>query len=390
MILIKDVVKRHLAFSVMSILLTLSTYGQLPAAQEIAKQMKVGWNLGNTLEAICGENAWGNPNCTQAFIDSVKAAGFNTVRLPTAWFCHSDTNSSVIDEAWLSRVKNVVDFCIKDNLFVIVNAHWDKGWLEKRVNETNKDKVNKRQLAYWTQIAERFKNYDEHLLFASANEPDVKDANEMAVLLTYHQTFINAVRATGGNNSSRTLIIQGPSTDIEKTVQLMNMMPTDMIENRLIIEVHYYSPYQFCLMTSDANWGKMFYYWGIGYHSNTDVSRNATWGEESDVEKSFGLMKTKFVDKGIPVLLGEFAAIKRSNLTGDALSLHLTSRQYYHRYIVESSIRHGIVPVYWDTGDFGSGIFNRNTGAIIDKGNLDALMQKDKDANTSVINLNKK
>ena len=146
----------------------------------------------------------------------MKAAGFNTIRIPVAWFCHSDTVNSTIDEDWLARVKEVVDYCINDDLYVIINAHWDKGWLENRVNLANQAEVNQRQEAYWTQIAEYFKNYDEHLLFAGANEPNVHDTTAMSVLMTYHQTFIDAVRATGGNNSSRTLIVQGPSTDIEE------------------------------------------------------------------------------------------------------------------------------------------------------------------------------
>jgi aryl-phospho-beta-D-glucosidase BglC (GH1 family) len=134
-----------------------------------------------------------------------------------AWFCHSDTVNSIIDSAWIARVKEVVDYCINDDFYVIINAHWDKGWLENRVNEANQAIVNQRQQAYWTQIANYFRDYDERLLFAGANEPNVHDAASMAVLMTYHQTFIDAVRATGGNNSSRTLIVQGPSTDIETT-----------------------------------------------------------------------------------------------------------------------------------------------------------------------------
>jgi len=214
----------------------------LPPAQQVISKMKVGWNMGNTLEAIGGETAWGGAYTTKKLIDSVKAAGFNSVRIPVAWFAHSDTVTSQIDPAWLARVKQVVDYCMNDNLYVILNDHWDDGWLENRVDKADSAQVNKRQHAYWTQIANEFKNYDEHLLFAGSNEPNVNDAAGMAILLSYHQTFISAVRATGGNNSFRTLIIQGPSTDIDKTDNLMNTMPRDQIANRLVVEVHYYSP----------------------------------------------------------------------------------------------------------------------------------------------------
>ncbi|HVO75017.1 MAG TPA: cellulase family glycosylhydrolase [Ignavibacteriaceae bacterium] len=334
--------------------------------------MKVGLNLGNTLEAICAETAWGAAITTQKLIDSVKAAGFNTIRLPCAWFCHSDTNTSVINPNWLARVKQVVDYCIHDSLYTILNIHWDSGWLENRVDAADQQKVNERQNAYWTQIANYFKDYDEHLLFAGSNEPNVENAAQMAVLLTYHQTFINAVRATGGNNSSRTLIIQGPSTDIDKTNTLMNTMPADSIAERLIMEIHYYTPYQFTLMSSDADWGKMFYYWGKDYHSKTDVTRNATWGEESDVEKYFGMMKTKFVDKGIPVIIGEYGAWKRKLSPPSDQALHDASVEYFHKYIVKSATGKGIIPFLWDTP---GGLIDRSQGTIQDRGILNAIME---------------
>jgi aryl-phospho-beta-D-glucosidase BglC (GH1 family) len=360
--------------------------GQLPKAQDIVSKMKVGWNMGNTLEAICGETAWGGAITTQKLIDSVKAAGFNAIRLPCAWFCHSDTNTSEINTDWIARVKEVADYCVNDSLYVIINIHWDNGWLENRVDVKDSAQVIKRQRTYWTQIANYFKDYDEHLLFASANEPNVSDATGMSVLLSYHQTFINAVRATGGNNSSRTLIIQGPSTDIDKTNQLMNTMPTDQIANRLIVEVHYYTPYQFCLMSADASWGKMFYYWGKGNHSATDVTRNSTWGEESDVENFFGEMKTKFVDKGIPVIIGEFSAMKRKLSPPSDQALHIASVEYYYKYIVKSSVNKGIIPFCWDTP---GGIFNRSTGDIINRDIVDAIIQGVRDTvSTGITSVN--
>lgn len=355
----------------------LAVHAELPTAKQLAGKMKNGWNLGNTLEVT-----WATPGTTsQAAIDSVEAAGFNTVRLPVAWFHHADTNSSTIDVNWFGNVKKVVDFCIKDSLYVIINAHWDHGWLENRIDAANKDIVNQRQKLYWTQIANYFKNYDEHLLFAGANEPNVTDSIGMAILLSYHQTFVNAIRATGGNNSSRTLIIQGPSADIDKTNRYMNNMPTDQIENRLIVEIHYYTPWNFCGLDQDASWGKMFYYWGKGNHSSTDAGRNATWGEESAMDSLLGLMKTKFVDKGIPVIVGEYGAFrKRLNPPSDQ-TLHNASIEYYYRCFTKSAISRGLIPYCWDTG----GIFNFTTGAVVDKVVLNAIMQGAKEAKTSII-----
>ncbi|HCY40119.1 MAG TPA: dihydroxy-acid dehydratase [Prolixibacteraceae bacterium] len=366
--------------TVFSLLFSLSSKAQLPTAQHIAGKMKVGWNLGNTLEAIGGETAWGAAYTSQKLIDAAKAAGFNTVRLPVAWFTHSDTVTSVINQAWIARVKQVVDYCIKDSMYVIINAHWDKGWLENRVNEANKATVNKRQQAYWTQIANYFKDYDEHLLFAGANEPNVENATGMSVLLSYHQTFVDAVRATGGNNSSRTLIIQGPSTDIDKTNKLMNTLPKDQIENRMIVEVHYYTPWNFCGMNKDESWGKMFYYWGKGNHSTTDVTRNATWGEEAEMDKLLGLMKTRFVDKGIPVIIGEFGAFRRKLSPPSDQQLHNASIEYYYRYFTKSAMSKGMITFCWDTP---GGLFNRSTATIIDNGVLNAIMQGAKDGTTA-------
>jgi endoglucanase len=358
-----------------------SVRSQLPTAKQIASKMNVGWNLGNTLEAICGETAWGAAYTSQKLIDSVKAAGFNTVRLPVAWFCHSDTVTSAIDKSWIARVKEVVDYCIKDSMYVIINAHWDKGWLENRVNLANQNQVNIRQQAFWTQIANYFKDYNEHLLFAGANEPNASDATGMSVLLSYHQTFINAVRATGGNNSSRTLIVQGPSTDIDLTNKLMNSMPTDKIENHLMVEVHYYTPWNFCGMNGDQSWGKMFYYWGKDNHSATDVTRNATWGEESDMDKNLGLMKTKFIDKGIPVIIGEYGAFRRKLSPPSDQVLHNASIEYYYRYFTKSAMSKGMITFMWDTP---GGMINRSNGAINDRNILNAIMQGAKDVTTGI------
>lgn len=361
------------------LLMSVSAKSKLPTAEHIAAKMGVGWNLGNTLEAICGENAWGAGHTSQQLIDSVKAAGFNTVRIPVSWFCHSDTVTSTIDKDWIARVKEVVDYCIKDNMYVVLNMHWDKGWLENRVNKANQKIVNNRQALYWTQIANYFKAYDEHLLFAGTNEPNAHDSTQMSVLMTYHQTFVDAVRATGDNNSSRTLIIQGPATDVDDTYKLMKTMPKDKIADRLMAEVHYYTPYQFCLMEKDADWGKKVYYWGKDNHSATDTTRNASWGEENDVDKNFGKMKAQFVDKGIPVIIGEFAAIKRKLSPPSDQALHNASVEYYYRSVVKSAVSKGLIPICWDVPGW---LFNRDTGAILDRGIINAIKQGAKDAST--------
>ena len=355
--------------------------GMSSTAVQLAAKIKLGWNLGNSLEAIGGETAWGNPKATKALIDLVKANGFNAIRIPVSYNQYlANTTTAQLKADWLARVKEVIHYGVDNDMYVIVNIHWDNGWLENNCTEAKKSATNAKQKAFWEQIATTLRGFDEHLIFASANEPKVANATEMAVLTSYHQTFIDAVRSTGGKNAYRTLVIQGPDTDIEKTNKLMLTLPTDKVADRMMMEVHYYTPYQFTLMDKDADWGKMFYYWGAGNHSTTDTERNPTWGEEADLAKLFKSMKTQFVDEGIPVILGEFGAIRRSNLSGTNLTLHLASRAYYLKYVVQQAKANGMVPFYWDEGNIGSngfGIFNRNNTTVADhqalKGLLDGL-----------------
>jgi aryl-phospho-beta-D-glucosidase BglC (GH1 family) len=350
--------------------------GMSSTAVQLAAKMKLGWNIGNSMEATGGETAWGNPKITKALIDLAKANGFNAIRIPCSWNQYLENSSTAkIKTEWLNRVKEVVQYCVDNDMYVIVNIHWDGGWLENNITEAKKVETNAKQKAFWQQIATHLRGFDEHLLFASANEPAVENAAQMAVLTSYHQTFIDAVRSTGGKNAYRNLIVQGPSTDIEKTNKLMLTLPTDNIANRMMVEVHFY-PYQFCLMTKDADWGKMFYYWGAGNHSTTDTEHNPTWGEETDVNNLFVSMKTQFVDKGIPVILGEFGAIRRSDLTGDALTLHLKSRADFYKFVVKQSRANGLIPFYWDAGNLGvntMSLFDRSNNTVFDSQALTGL-----------------
>ncbi|MBN2612622.1 MAG: cellulase family glycosylhydrolase [Bacteroidales bacterium] len=353
--------------------------GMSSTASQLAAKIILGWNIGNSLEAIGGETAWGNPLITKALIDTIKQSGFNAIRLPCSWNQHmANSTTAQLKTDWLNRVKQVVQYCVDNEMYVLLNIHWDGGWLENNCTPDKQGENNEKQKAFWEQIATHLRDFDEHLLFASANEPNVENATQMAVLNSYHQTFINAVRSTGGRNSYRVLVVQGPSTDITKTNQLMNVLPTDEIANRLMVEIHYYTPWNFCGLTEDASWGKMFYYWGNGYHSATDTERNAAWGEESTVDANFTLMRTKFVQKGIPVILGEYSVTRRSSLTGDNLTTHLASRAYWVKYVTKQARANGILPFYWDNGHFGNygcAIFNRTNNTVVDQQVLDALMQ---------------
>lgn len=343
--------------------------GMTSTAVQLAAKINLGWNIGNTMEAPGGETGWGNTPITESYIQFVKQSGFNAIRIPCAWDFHCDNELKAhIDTNWLKRVKQVVGFCVNNGMYVLLNIHWDGGWLENNCTAAKRDSVNAKQKAFWEQIATAMRDFDEHLMFASANEPNTNsNANQMAVLLSYHQTFVQAVRSTGGRNAYRSLVIQGDNQLIT-----VNAFPTDPTPNRIMYEDHNYTPFQFCALNGDASWGKMFYYWGVGHHSTIEPDRNATWGEEADQTTYFDYIKTKFIDKGIPVLMGEYGAYRRggtANVPKD-LATHNDAIDYWITYVTKQAIAHGLKPFFWDTG----AILSRTNNAVLDQRSLDAII----------------
>ena len=374
-------------------------------AMEVAQLMYPGWNLGNTLEGgdsknlwknagVETETAWQNAKTTQAFIDAVKAAGFKSVRIPCSWVMGhiTDADKCTIDPAWMKRVKEVVDYCIKDGLYVVINQHWDGGWIEHNGLTANSDiKTTKAQLTkIWTQIADNFKAYDEHLLFAGMNEPgvgtgdgDIIGVAEMSSRIAeYEQTFIEAVRATGGNNAKRILIVQGPNTNIDLFVANNYMSKIkDSAADRLMVEVHFYDPYQFTDMSEDQSWGKYWLYWGKNNTNGAEAGRTADAKYNEDyVEAQMAKMKTNFFDKGYPVLIGEFGANQRLAIGKDAV--HDASVKDYYKAVVTSAINNGCVPMAWDTnGNFPSmTIFNRASASVSNANMLEGIQEAVKSA----------
>jgi endoglucanase len=340
-----------------------------PAAFAQLPKPTYGWNLGNTMEPPSGVGTWGG-SPTQALIKSVAVAGFNTIRIPCAWDCHANQTTYQIDPAYMAQVKQVVDWSYANGLYVVVNDHWDHGWLENNIGSTVNPVINLKMKAYWTQIAKAFAGYNNQLLFAGANEPNASTAAQMSTLLAYYQTYVNAVRATGGNNTSRWLIVEGPGADIDKTSTLMTTLPTDTAIGRLMVEVHYYSPSQLTILGSDASWGKVFYFWGQGYHSSANPARNATWGDETYLTAEFAKVYSQFTSKGIPVMLGEFGAYKRTNLTGADYDLNYASTTYWDMFVVNTAHCYGLDPVAWSTP---GGLFDWSTGAVKDQSTINSL-----------------
>jgi endoglucanase len=335
---------------------------------ELTADMGTGWNLGNTLEAIGGETAWGNPMAGRQLIDGVKAAGFNTIRIPVSWSNFSDATNFTISTAWINRVQEVVDYAIANNMYVILNEHWDNGWMQPTYAQ--QVYVNNRLGIMWKQIATRFRDYDHHLIFAGTNEVMVTNdygtptKEYYTVQNSFNQTFVTAVRTTGGRNAYRYLAVQGFNTNIDHAINFA-VMPQDPTASRLLMEVHFYDPFNFTL--SDANtitqWGSI----------TTDPSRAESWANEAYVDNQFQRMKANFIDKGIGVILGEYGAISRTDVAG-----HEAFRLYWTDYVSTSARSHGLVPVWWDAGlpenNHSMGVFNRSTGQVAHQDLLNAIL----------------
>lgn len=362
----QDFCKRNLLLTIIGLLMSVSVFSQtLPTATEIANQMTVGWNVGNSLEVPDGETAWGNPVVNQQLIDSVKAAGFNVIRIPCAWNSYADPSTYIISPTWLSRVKEVVDYAYNNGMYVILNSHWDNGWLEENPTYSAQTEVNAKQESYWTEIANYFINYDEHLLFAGTNEVRVDygtpSAENIEVQESYLQTFIDAVRATGGNNATRTLIVQTYNTNIWHGLNYFTL-PNDPASNRLMVEIHHYDPYEFTISGSCNYWGSSF------------PDGGCSWANESYIEDMFAQLKTRWPDNGIPVIMGEYGAMRQAALLNDPT--YVASREYWLEFNTSLAKSSGVIPVYWDNGyyDDNFALFNRSTGATLDQGGIDAIM----------------
>ncbi|MBO5709061.1 MAG: cellulase family glycosylhydrolase [Bacteroidales bacterium] len=355
-------------------------------AKTLMKKMHLGINLGNTLEAIGGETAWGAPRTTEEIILYFKELGFNAVRIPCSWDQNLESGEGyIVKDSWMSRVKEVVDYVVKNDMYAVLNIHWDGGWLENDIPNGYNAEVDAQQKSIWTQIAKVFRDYDEHLVFAGTNEPNVENASQMPTLLRYEQTFIDAVRATGGRNAYRVLVFQGPSTDVDKTEQMMNTLPKDNVENRLAAEVHYYTPWQFCGLSQDESWGKMMYFWGDdqkGYATGAYAGRWLSGNNEALVAKQMAKMKKKFWDNGIPVIIGEYSVCssKNCNLGTDeenkrAEEGYMKSRAAFNGCVVKEAKSNGCVPFYWHCqGD----LIDRRTLSVTEEATYEAIIEAGK------------
>lgn len=351
--------------------------------ENVAETLGAGWNYGNTLEAVgegkVSETAWGNPKASQEVIDLVASQGFKTVRVPVSYLDKiDDANGYTVDPAWLDRVEEVVGYCYNAGLNVIINVHGDGynsiqgGWL--LCNGDDQDYIKEKYEALWKQIAEKFKDYDEHLIFESMNEEFDGEYHDPVPeyydnINTYNQIFVDTVRATGSENTHRYLLVPGWNTDITYTVgdygfELPEDTQNTAGEGRLLLSVHYYNPWDYA---GDESY--RVYVWGDKGQALVDIgavsrANMAGYGTQQQLEELFTQLKTKYVDQGVPVVIGEYGCIDKT-AANKPLAREITkNRAYFDAYIAGTAASMGMIPVYWDNGyngPKGFGLFNRTT-----------------------------
>jgi endoglucanase len=322
---------------------------------ELINQMGLGINLGNTLEAVSPwvsgptiaslETSWGSPTITKPMIEGYKAAGFDTLRIPVAWSNLMTMRNHAIHPDLLDRVQEIVDWTLEAGMYAIINLHWDGGWLGDFPANTNASM--RRYTRIWEQVAERFKNYSDYLLFESQNEElgwaggeprhlwnpwqPATGQNLAGKQRSYdlvnriNQTFVDIIRASGGNNPQRHLLIAGYNTNIDRTIDPMFRLPNDRA-NRFAIKVHYYDPFGFTHLTQDESWAQATWTWG-------------TEAEYAHLNSELDKMVTTFIDKGISVVIGEYGVAKQG-LTQEEVT-------NYTLAVTRAMFSRGMLPLLW-------------------------------------------
>lgn len=338
---------------------------------ELVQDMGLGINLGNTFES-CGswisdssvtnyETGWGSPVVTQEMIQGYKDCGFGVLRVPVAW-SNMMAEDYTIHPTYLARVKQVVDWALNADLYVILNIHWDGGWFEGFADDGKREECFKKYESVWKQLTAAFNNdYGDKLMFESLNEEGGWEkiwnrySNEgdkeksYGILNDMNQRFVNIVRGSGGNNAKRHLLIAGYNTDIELTCDKLFQMPNDP-QKRCAVSVHYYIPSTFAILEKDASWGKARTEWG------TDA-------DYAELNKYMDMLKTSFTDKGVPVIIGEYSACGK-NKTPEMKRLYVTS-------VCKAAYERGMCPVLWDVTD---DYYNRKEAKFIDGQLLKEMM----------------
>ena len=363
------------------------TYSEpYPTAKQWNKDV-VGWNLGNQFESTPvqdsesmdidnqgsikdAETAWGNPVVTEAMIQAVKNAGFNAIRIPIRWQCHiTDVPTMSIDEAWIKRIKEVVDWCLKNGLKVIINAHNEK-WLESRPTSQYKEENCKKLKLLWKNIANEFADYDSRLAFAGTNEVHVKNnwgeptAENLEVQNAYNQTFVDAVRNTGGNNAKRHLIVQTYTCNPEYGINGGFIIPTDADgngKNYMSVEFHFYQPWSYA---GYPDTGDRYDYWGDKYK---DAGEKVPDENEKWMTDFFEKVVKTWSNKGLGIVIGEWGVTNRNTSNPGEVHENMT---YYCNFLTKEAHDRGFSTFVWDNNKFNYGpenygIFDRSNSMTV-------------------------
>ncbi|WP_220448271.1 cellulase family glycosylhydrolase [Nonomuraea diastatica] len=358
------------------------------SASQIVADMGAGWNLGNQLEASTdgypSETAWGNPAVTQALVDKVKAAGFNTIRIPVSYLRSIGSGPDyTINSSWLDRIQEVVNYAYNRGMYVVLNIHGDGyksvpySWLI--CDASNQTTIKAKYQKVWQQIASRFQDYDQRLIFESMNEEfDGQYGNPTqpcySNINSYNQIFVDTTRRSGGNNGSRWLLVPGWNTNIDYTAGDYGfVVPTDnhrspsipSNEQRIMISVHYYAPWDFAGEENGTitQWGP----------AATNPSRTSSWGQEDYMDSQLKKMYDRFVVRGYPVVVGEYGSIDKSSFD----SSNNRYRADFAHTMVATAKKYGAATIYWDNGfngQYGFGLFNRNANTVTQSGIIGAIM----------------
>lgn len=332
---------------------------------QFSQNLMPGWNLGNQLEANSGgtpsETAWGNPTITEKLIKQVKAQGFKSIRIPVSYLSKIGAGPNyTIDSKWLDRVQEVVDMCIDNGLYAIINVHGDGyysikgGWLLCGEPASEQKTIKAKYKKVWEQIAKRFKNYDDHLVFESMNEefdgtynnPNPEYYNNINA---YNQIFVDTVRKAGGKNNNRYLLVPGWNTDINYTAGDYGFKIPNDSTGRLMISVHYYDPWKFC----GGEEAPGIFRWGDSIKGQAIRNRG-----EKHTDAKFDQLYDAFISKGYGVIIGEYGAIDKTYKDSRSTAY----RAYFAEYVNYAAHKRNIVTVYWDNGyngNNGFGLFDR-------------------------------
>lgn len=328
-------------------------------AYEVAERLGMGWNLGNQMDAhaegVASETCWGNPETTQAAFDKVKAAGFSSVRIPVTWLGHvGPAPDYEIDGAWLDRVEEIVGYAEKAGLNAIINIHHDGAdsahWLSIKAaaeDESANQAIMDQIAAMWTQIALRFIDKGDFLIFEAFNEIHdggwgwganrTDGGKQYRCLARWNQTFVDAVRTAGGCNADRYLAVPGYCTNPELTIEYLEL-PEDSAKDRLLVSVHYYDPNEYTLTAKYSEWGH-----------TASAGASAGENEEEHVKEIFSMLNSAFVSKEIPVYLGEIGCVNRDSAREQAF------QRYWFEYVVKAARTYGLSAFVWDNGADGTG-----------------------------------